>query len=174
MTGDVRYPIGRWDRQARLDPDARVAAIEGIAGLPAAAGAAVRGLDERQLDTPYRDGGWTVRQVVHHLADSHVNAYVRHKLVATETNPPLKAYDENAWSSLADVAGPVSVSLQLLAALHERWAAFLRSLPADAFRRTGLHGENGSMTLDELVGLYAWHGRHHVAHITVLRQGRRW
>jgi uncharacterized damage-inducible protein DinB len=174
MTIDPRYPVGKWERSSSLAPAARAAAIEAIATLPAAVAAAVRGLDDRQLDTPYRDGGWTLRQVVHHLADSHVNAYVRHKLVATETEPPLKAYDENAWAVLADAAGPVTGSLQLLAALHERWAVFLRSLPAVAFQRLGQHTENGPMTLDALVGLYAWHGRHHVAHITTLRDRRRW
>jgi uncharacterized damage-inducible protein DinB len=173
-TTDPRYPIGKAELRGRLDDRARSAAIAQIAALPGAMHDAVRGLDQVQLDTPYRDGGWSVRKVVHHVADSHVNAYVRCKLVATESAPPLKAYDENAWSTLADANAAVGSSLLLLTALHERWAGFLRSLPAAAFARTGLHSDRGAMTLDDLVALYAWHGRHHVAHVTTLRAGKGW
>jgi uncharacterized damage-inducible protein DinB len=171
---DPRYPIGKAELRGRLDDRARATAIAQIAALPAAMHDAVRGLDQTQLDTPYRDGGWSVRKVVHHVADSHVNSYVRCKLVATESDPPLKAYDENAWSTLADANASVGSSLLLLTALHERWAEFLRSLPAAAFARTGLHTERGKMTLDDLVALYAWHGRHHAAHVTTLRAAKGW
>ena len=171
---DVRYPIGDARLPARFDAAARAAAIAQIGALPSQLHDAVRGLGPMQLDTPYRDGGWTVRQVVHHIADSHLNAYVRHKLVATEQAPPLKAYDENAWAALADAQGAIGGSLLLIEALHARWVAFLRALPEAAFARTGVHDERGPMTLDDLVALYAWHGRHHVAHITSLRSQRGW
>ena len=171
---DPRYPIGQVELQGRLAPAARAAAIAQIAALPAALRAAVHDLDDAKLDTPYRDGGWTVRQVVHHVADSHVNAYVRCKLALTETEPPLKGYDEKSWAELADVRLPLESSLQLLTGLHARWAACLRALPASAFARTGRHSERGPMTLDDLVALYAWHGRHHAAHVTTLRAAKGW
>ncbi len=171
---DPRYPIGKIELPARLDAAARAAAIAQIAGTPSALHEAIRGLDPNQLDTPYRDGGWTVRQVVHHIADSHVNAYVRCKLIATEIDPPLKGYDENAWAEQADAHGAIGGSLQLLSALHERWTTCLRALPTAAFARTGLHSERGPMALDDLVALYSWHGRHHVAHIEALRARRGW
>ncbi len=173
-TADLRYPIGKLELPARFDAASRAAAIAQIAALPTMLHEAVRGLDNARLDTPYRDGGWTVRQVVHHLVDSHVNAFVRHKLVATETDPPLKAYDENAWVGCADGAAAIGGSLLLLDALHERWATFLRALPESAFARTGVHTDRGKMTLDDLVAMYAWHGRHHVAHITALRRRSGW
>jgi len=171
---DPRYPIGPVELVQQFTPEARAAAIALIAALPAQLHDAVRGLDQAQLDTPYRDGGWSVRKVVHHVADSHVNAYVRHKLVATETDPPLKAYDENLWADLADANGPIGGSLLLLTSLHERWVTFLRSLPAAAFARTGLHSDRGKLSLDCLLAIYAWHGRHHVAHITQLRLAKGW
>lgn len=171
---DPRYPIGKVELTGSLTPAARAAAIAAIARLPDQLHDAVRGLDQQQLDTPYRDGGWKLRAVVHHIADSHVNAYVRHKLTATETDPPIKAYDENAWAQLADAQGPIGNSLLLVQALHDRWATCLRSLPATAFSRTCVHSERGKMTLDDLVALYAWHGAHHVAHITTLRRGKGW
>jgi hypothetical protein len=146
-----------------------------MAALPDAMSAAVRGLDETQLDTPYRPGGWTVRQVVHHVADSHVNAYARCKLTITEkVEPPIKAYDENAWALLADARGPIGASLLLLQGVHERLVACLRSLPQAAFARTAIHSENGRQTLDDFVAIYGWHGAHHVAHITTLREAKGW
>lgn len=172
---DLRYPIGRIELPARLDPAARAVAIARIANVPNALYDAVRGLDQAQLDTPYRSGGWTLRQVVHHLADSHVNAYVRHKLAITETAPPpIKAYDENEWAKLADAQGPIGSSLLLVQSIHDRWVHCLRSLPAAAFTKTCVHSERGVMTLDDLVALYAWHGAHHVAHITTLRAAKGW
>lgn len=171
---DPRYPIGKIELPAVLTAATRTAAIGRIAALPGNLLAAVRGLDEGRLDTPYRDGGWTLRQVVHHLADSHVNAYVRHKLTITEVDPPVKAYDENAWAQLADANGQIGVSLAIVQAIHERWVHCLRTVPTAAFARTCVHSERGKMTLDDLVALYAWHGDHHTAHITMLRAAKGW
>ncbi|MCB9884300.1 MAG: putative metal-dependent hydrolase [Planctomycetes bacterium] len=171
---DPRYPIGKVQLTGALSVGDRADAIRRIAALPDALHAAVRGLDATQLATPYRAGGWTLRQVVHHIADSHVNSYVRHKLTITEANPPIKNYDENAWASLADANGPIGGSLLLITAIHDRWAQCLRSLAPKDFARTCEHSVAGPMTLDDLVALYAWHGEHHVAHITTFRRSRGW
>jgi len=171
---DPRYPIGKLELKGPLSSADRAKAIDQIAGVPAALRDAVRGLSDAQLDTPYREGGWTVRQVVHHVADSHVNAYVRCKLTLTEEAPPAKGYDENAWAKLPDVALPIEPSLQLIDALHLRLVACLRAAPATAFARVCLHTEKGRLTLDDLVTTYAWHGPHHTAHITTLRHAKRW
>ena len=172
---DPRYPIGTIELPGKLDAAARAVAISRIAAVPNALYDAVRGLDQDQLDTPYRTGGWTLRQVVHHIADSHMNAYVRHKLTITEkAPPPIKAYDENAWAQLPDANGPIGASLLLVQSVHDRWVHCLRSLPPDAFTRTCIHSERGVMTLDDLVATYAWHGAHHVAHIAQLRLARAW
>lgn len=171
---DPRYPIGPLTMPGTLTPQARAAAIATIAAVPERLSAVVRGLDQQQLDTPYRDGGWTVRQVVHHLADSHVNAYVRCKLVVTEAEPPVKGYAQAEWAQLPDANGPIGPSLLILSAVHERWVHCLRSLPPEAFARVCVHSERGRMTLDDLVATYAWHGPHHVAHISGLRTARIW
>ncbi len=172
---DLRFPIGPWDRRTSLDAAERRSLIEQIAATPAALRDAVRGLDDAQLDTPYREGGWSVRQVVHHLPDSHMNSYIRFKLALTETEPTIRPYDEDAWSKLADSRiTPVETSLTLLESLHERWILLLRSLDETDFARKLLHPENGPMTIDALVSLYAWHGRHHVAHVTSLREREGW
>ncbi len=171
---DPRYPIGKIELTGALTPAARATAIATIARIPDLLHDAVRGLDQTQLDVPYRAGGWSLRQVVHHIADSHVNAYVRHKLTITEVDPPIKAYDENAWAQLVDAQGPIGNSLLLVQAIHDRWATCLRSLAPAAFARTCVHSERGKMTLDDLVALYAWHGAHHVAHITSLRRAKGW
>ncbi len=172
---DPRYPIGKFELPKVLTTAQRNAAFARIAALPNGLYDAVRGLSAEQLDTPYRAGGWTLRQVVHHIGDSHVNAYVRHKLTITETSPPpIKAYDENAWAKLADANGPIGSTLLLVQAIHDRWVHCLRSLPAATFAKTCVHSERGSMTLDDLVALYAWHGSHHVAHITQLRRSMGW
>ena len=174
-TIDPRFPVGKFTKSASLTPADRQACIAEIAKLPAQISAAVRGLTPEQLDTPYREGGWTVRQVVHHVADSHMNAWVRMRLGVTEDNPPAKAYDERLWAEQADSrTAPPELSLELLDGLHRRWVMWLGSLPAEAFGRTVMHSENGSMTLDVLLQLYAWHSRHHVAHITTLRASRGW
>ncbi len=175
-TADLRYPIGPFAESSAHTAESRARAIAELAACPAALRAAVAGLGDAQLDTPYRDGGWTVRQVVHHLADSHMNAYVRHKLAVTEDNPTIKPYAEAAWAALADAAsGDVRGSLDLLAALHERWVRFLRGLAAAQLARTFHHPEAGrQFTLDTSASMYAWHGRHHVAHVTALRRRRGW
>ncbi len=172
---DLRYPVGRFEPVLPATPGIRAAAIDDIAVLPARMRTAVEGLSDTRLDTTYRPGGWTVRQVVHHVADSHMNGYVRVKLALTEEGPTIKPYDENAWAVLADMRMPVDVSLGLLEALHERWAAVYRSLSPDQFARTFLHPElTGAQSLDRQLQSYAWHSRHHVAHITALRRREGW
>jgi uncharacterized damage-inducible protein DinB len=171
---DLRYPIGKADMKTPLAAGERAQRIDSIAALPAQLRKAVHGLTDAQLDTPYRAGGWTVRQLTHHVADSHMNAFVRFRLGLTEDNPTIKPYDEKAWSELPDMRLPVEVSLQLLDSLHERMVQMLRSVPAASFQRTIYHPENGPMTLDAVVSLYAWHGQHHTAHVTALRQRQGW
>ena len=173
---DPRYPIGPFQRRDELSAGERSAKIEVIAACPARMREAVAGLDDVQLDTPYRDGGWTVRQVVHHVPDSHLNAYVRLKLALTEETPTIRPYDESEWAKLADVQStPVEVSLTLLESLHTRWVGLMCTLQPDDFRRTFKHPDHeGTQTLDWLVAMYAWHSRHHVAHITTLRERMGW
>lgn len=172
---DLRYPIGRLDRKSSLSVAERREAIESLAAAPAKLRAAVAGLNDAQLDTPYRPGGWTVRQLVHHVADSHLNAYIRFHFALTEQNPTITPYDEAVWAELADARTlPVAPSLQLLEGLHERLVALLRTLPADAFARPLVHPENGPMTVDSLLNVYGWHGRHHTAHVTALRERMQW
>jgi hypothetical protein len=173
---DPRYPVGKFDRsKAPHTADERRGFIDQIAAVPARMREAVGGLSGTQLETPYRDGGWTVRQVVHHVPDSHMNAYTRVKLALTENEPTIRPYDEAAWAKLNDVRDtPIAVSLTLLEALHDRWVRILRALTDADFSRTLLHPEHGVMTLDSLVAMYAWHGRHHVAHITSLRERSGW
>ena len=173
-TVDLRYPIGEFRMPAPITQATRSDAIVVIAALPAAMRAAVRGLSESQLDTPSRPGGWTVRQVVHHVPDSHLNAYIRLKLALTENNPTIKPYDQNAFAELPDQRLPIDVSLSMLDALHTRWTTVLRSLAPDQFVRSLVHPEIGSITVDYLVHHYSWHSRHHVAHITALRERERW
>jgi hypothetical protein len=175
MPTDLRYPVGRFERSSTIDAATRRRLLADIAALPMHATGAVRGLSPDQLDTPYRDGGWTVRQVIHHVADSHLNAYIRMKLAATETNPPAKPYNEKAWAELHDARTlPVEVSLALLDSLHRRWVDFLEALDDAAFDRTVQHPEWGTISIAGLVELYSWHSRHHVAHITELRGRKHW
>ena len=148
--------------------------IRNIEALPARVEEAVRGLSDAQLDTPYREGGWTVRQVVHHLADSHMNALVRTKLILTEQRPTLKTYDQNAWSGLPDAKLPVAPSLAILHGLHERWAALLKSLAETDWERTALHPEAGEMTPDKLISMYSRHGENHLSQIRSLREAKGW
>ena len=172
---DLRYPTGRLIYEADLTPAKRTQLIARIAETPAALRAAVTGLTVPQLDTPYRPGGWTVRQLVHHVPDSHVNAYVRFKLALTEDNPTIKPYDEAAWADVADTRlTPVDVSLTLLEAVHQRWVILLNALGDADFSRPLQHPDNGPMTLDKLLQMYAWHGRHHVAHVTELKKREGW
>lgn len=171
MTPDLRYPIGNWSPpQGELSPATRASLLADIATLPAQVRAAVVGLNEAQLDTPYRPGGWSVRQVVHHLADSHANGFIRNKLALTEPNPTIKPYDEERWAELPDSTLPVEVSLRMLESIHERWAALLSALSADRFAAPYQHPQTGPQTLDSSLSTYSWHGRHHVAHITELRK----
>lgn len=171
MTDDLRYPIGKWVRSAEMSDAQRAEAIVQIAGLPAALSSAVQGLTDAQLDTPYRDGGWTPRQITHHLADSHMNAFTRFKLGLTEDAPTIKPYAEAAWAETVDArVAPVAPSLGIVEGVHQRLAMLLSSLDVAAFSRTIRHPEHkGPMSLTELLGLYAWHGRHHVTQITALR-----
>jgi uncharacterized damage-inducible protein DinB len=172
---DPRYPIGKFELPKDVTPELRQAAIDEIAGTPAKVRAAVAGLSDAQLDTPYREGGWTVRQVVHHLADSHINAYVRCRLALTETQPTMKPYEESAWANLEDARrAPVEVSLELIEPLHERWVRLLRSMKTEQYARTLLHPDHGVKNLDWLLFLYSWHGKHHTAHITQLRKQKGW
>ena len=172
---DLRYPIGRFARTADVTDETRAGWIEDIAAVPENVRAAVAGLDDAQLDTPYRPGGWTVRQVVHHLPDSHLNAYVRCKLALTEEEPAIRTYQEARWAELPEArTAPLAVSLALLDSLHGRWVLCLRSLPPAAFDRTLKHPEWGVLTIGDLLGIYSWHGRHHVAHITALRERMGW
>ena len=172
---DLRYPVGPFKFEGTLSPEQRLTVIDQIAATPDRMRAAVAGLSEEQLDTSYRPEGWTVRQVVHHVPDSHLNSYVRFKLALTEEHPTIRAYDENLWANTDDArTAPVEISLDLLEALHRRWVLFLRSFEDKDFARTFHHPELGSMSVDKNVALYAWHGRHHVAHITSLRERMGW
>ena len=175
MTTDLRYPIGKAETHAELDPEQRRELISRIERTPDRLREAVAGLNAEQLDTPYRPGGWTVRQLVHHVPDSHLNAYTRFKLALTEDEPAIKTYDEGRWAELPDSRSvPVEVSLALLENLHRRWVALLRALPEADFQKTLRHPDWGRMTLDQILGIYAWHGDHHVAHVTALRQRMGW
>ena len=172
---DPRYPIGKYQPQP-FSAELKNKWIDDIKYLPEILEAAVNNLDEYQLNTPYREDGWTLKQVVHHVADSHMNAYVRFRLGLTENNPTIKPYDENAWSKLPDIEiVPINVSLTLLHALHHRWYVLLTKMKNEDFERTVVHPEHGrQMSLWMLLGLYAWHGKHHTAHITSLRDEKKW
>jgi hypothetical protein len=173
---DPRYPIGKFEWSGgEATAQERAVRIAQIEECPAGLRAAVHHLDDAQLDTPYRDGGWTVRQVVHHVPDSHMNAYVRFKLGLTEDTPTIKPYEENSWAQLPDSrTAPIGVSLDLLENVHARWVIVLRAMRASDFARTIKHPESGVQTLDRVLALYAWHGRHHIAHVTSLREKRGW
>jgi uncharacterized damage-inducible protein DinB len=172
---DLRYPIGKYEVQPYSVELFKQWVID-IKNLPQHLENAVLNLDAAQLNTPYRDGGWTVQQVVHHVADSHINAYTRFKLGLTETNPTIKPYDEVKWAEMKDVAElPVNISITLLHALHARWYHFLQFLTKDDLAKTVYHPERGvEMLLWDLLGMYAWHSRHHVAHVTGLRERNKW
>jgi uncharacterized damage-inducible protein DinB len=175
MSDDPRYPIGHFERPASLSEGERKLAIEQIAQAPRQLRAAVEGWSDQQLDTAYRPDGWTVRQVLHHIPDSHINSYVRFRLALTEDEPTITTYKEDAWAQLEDAQkAPVGVSLDLLDALHQRWARLLRSLTPEQWERTFRHPAMGLMRLDVNAALYAWHGRHHLAQITSLRDRMGW
>jgi uncharacterized damage-inducible protein DinB len=170
---DPRYPIGRWAAPDAA-PETAARLVDAIADAPARLRDAVAGLDDAQLDTPYREGGWTVRQLVHHVADSHMNAYVRVKLALTEDAPAIPAYDEAAWARLPDSRLPVEPSLALVDALHARWAALLRASTPRELDRPYRHPEMGLVPVRTALGIYAWHGAHHTAHVTGLRSRMGW
>ena len=168
----LRYPVGPMPRLDELDRASRTRLIDAIAQTPARFRSLVAGLSDAQLDTRYRPGGWTIRQVVHHVPDSHMNAYIRMKLAATEEMPAIRAYEEDRWAELPEAkSGPVGMSVDLLEALHRRWLAFLRALPESEYRKTFVHAEWGHVAIDEAVAMYAWHCRHHTAHIEQALRG---
>ena len=177
VSEDARYPIGKFVAPESSSPEQRRDWIRNIAECPTGMREAVAGLTEAQLDTPYREGGWTVRQVVHHVPDSHAHAYIRMKLALTEDEPLIKPYDENKWAQLPDAtAAPPEMSLRFLAALHGRWVAFLEAMTEADFARIFWHPEypDGPLRLDVVLAMYAWHSRHHVAHIRALRDRMHW
>ena len=171
---DLRYPVGRFDRTAEVPFAKKDALLATIAALPDRLRAAVADLDDARLDTPYRDGGWTVRQVVHHVPDSHVNAYIRFKLALTEDSPGIKTYREAAWAELPDSRLPIAPSLAMLEAVHTRWVHVLRAMDEAQYARTLEHPEWGSISLWSMLQLYEWHSRHHLAHVTALRERMGW
>ena len=171
---DPRYPIGKFEMPVEVTPQTRQAAVEELASAPAKMRAAVKGLNDAQLDTPYREGGWTVRQVVHHVPDSHMNALIRLKLALTEDNPTIKPYNETLWADLADAAMPIEVSQTLLDSVHARWDRIWRSLKPEHFSRQLVHPDHGPRNVDWLLFMYTWHAKHHTAHITDLRRQKGW
>ena len=171
---DPRYPIGKFTRPESITTDERIGAISAIADLPSELRNAVQGLNFAQLNTPYRDGGWTVRQVVHHLADSHMNAFIRVRLALTEDWPTIKPYNEAAWATLHDSTAPIEWSLELLEALHARWVMLLQSLTEEQWQRGFRHPESGPQTIELATLIYGWHCRHHLAHINHLRIAKGW
>ena len=171
----LRYPIGKFSVEGEITPERRCEWIEQVAAAPSQLRAALRGLSDEQLATPYRPGGWTLRQVAHHGPDSHMNSYGRYRLALTEEEPVIKPYEEARWAELDDArTAPIELSLALLDSLHARWVLLLRSLSDAEWKRTFRHPEIGLMTLEKNLALYAWHGRHHVAHVTALRERMGW
>ena len=172
---DLSYPIGRFVPDPELTEAKRITLINDVTAAPAALREAVHGMTKAQLDTPYRPGGWTVRQVVHHLPDSHMNAYMRFRLALTENEPTIKTYNQAEWANLPDAtSADVEISMKLFENLHHRWVFLLSSMKAGDFKRTFRHPESGVQNLDMTLQLYAWHGKHHVAHITSLRNRMGW
>ena len=175
MTDDPRYPIGRPHLRTPLSAEERAEMIDRIEGFPARLRAVVEPMSDAQLDTPYRDGGWTVRQVVHHVPDSHMNGYIRFKLGVTEDAPAIRPYEEQIWAELPEArTGDVNLSLPILDAVHRRWTTFLRNLDDAQWSRTVLYSDGNHRTLDELLCVYSWHGDHHLAHITTLADREGW
>ena len=170
----LRYPVGRFAHEGPITQAHRDRWSDEIAALPERLRVALDGLSDRQLDTPYRPGGWTLRQVAFHLPDSHFNGYARIKWALTEERPTIKPYDENGWMEFADTALPVEVALRTLDGLHARWAALMRGLSVEQFERTYLHPDDGEVSVERALGTYAWHGRHHLAHVTGLVEREGW
>jgi uncharacterized damage-inducible protein DinB len=175
MIMDLRYPIGLFLFQAPSTAEERKGWIEAIAEAPQQLRLATHGLSDEQLDTPYREGGWTVRQVVHHVADSHMNSYIRFRWALTEAKPLIKAYDETLWAVLPDAkTAPVELSLELIESLHQRWDVLLKAMSEADYQKGFLHPQSGEVSLERSLALYAWHGKHHIAHITSLRKRMAW
>ncbi|HEY0051585.1 MAG TPA: putative metal-dependent hydrolase [Pyrinomonadaceae bacterium] len=175
MSEDLRFPIGKFSFDAANAASGRVESIQIIEELPVRLRQAIAGFNDEQLQTPYRDGGWTIHQLIHHIADSHMNSFIRFKLALTEDKPTIKTYEEADWAETTDVSGVTAdISLKLLDALHERWFILLASLSDEAFTRELNHPEHGLINLEYLTALYAWHSRHHTAHITNLREKMNW
>jgi DinB family protein len=175
MTNDPRFPIGKFHFDGTMTEQQKAQCLDDIEQTPARLRAAVRGLNDQQLDTPYRDGGWTVRQVVHHVPDSHMNSYVRFKLALTEDEPTIRPYMENLWAELPEAkSAPIELSLSLLESLHKRWILALREIKPEDWKRNLRHPELGLVSLEKNLAIYAWHGKHHVAHITSLRDRMGW
>ncbi len=175
MTTNLRFPIGEFDMAFETTHQARLKRIQTIRELPAQLTAAVVGLTDKQLDTPYRPEGWTIRQTVHHVADSHINSVIRFKLALTEETPPtIKPYHQELWAELGDSKLPTDVSLNLIAALHTRWVALLESMSEADYNKTFIHPHTGEWTLEGTLALYAWHSLHHTAHITNLSESEGW
>ncbi len=172
---DLRYPIGKFQTPVEYNAITRKMHIQQLEEMPGQLRTAVKGLSNEQLNEPYREGGWSLRQVVHHIADSHMNAYMRFKLAVTEDEPTIKTYNEKAWAGLEDsLKADVEVSLVLIKAIHQRMVMFLKSLDEKKFSRTYMHPETGKGSVDRILALYAWHGRHHIAHVTKLRESQGW
>lgn len=172
---DLRYPVGKFHFNGPFSDDQKAKLIDEIAQAPANLRGSVKDLAPLQLDTPYRPEGWTLRQVAHHVPDSHLNAYIRFKLALTEEEPTIKPYEEDRWAQLPDTKNtPVEVSLALLDSLHDRWVRLLRALEPEDWKRTFRHPELGLVSLEKNLAIYAWHGRHHVAHIMRLRERNGW
>ena len=174
MSKDLRYPIGQFDSDFEVTNDLKQKFIQTISDLPDILNEAVKDLTDEQLDTPYRPEGWTVRQVVHHIADSHLNAYCRFKLALTEDSPTIRPYFEDRWAELSDSRLPIDVSIKIIEGIHLRWAELLTSMTDENFKRRLNHPESGEWTLDKFLGLYDWHSRHHTAHITSLAERENW
>ena len=173
--GDPRYPVGKFSFAEPLSDQQKASFLDDVEQTPARLKAAVQGLTQQQLDTPYRDGGWTVRQVVHHVPDSHMNSYIRFKLALTEEEPTIRTYFEERWAELPEAkSAPIELSLTLLESLHKRWNLMLRAITPAQWKRTLRHPEMGTMSLEKALAMYAWHGRHHVAHVTELRKAKGW
>ena len=174
MTEDLRYPIGKFTRDIDITSDLKKQFIGEINDLPNNLVAAVKDLSDEQLDTPYRPEGWTVRQTVHHVADSHLNSQIRFKLALTENMPTIRPYYEDRWAELDDSFLPIEPSIKIIEGLHHRWTTLLNTMSDDDFQRKLIHPDSGEWTLEQMLALYAWHGRHHTAHITKLREREKW
>lgn len=174
MSEDLRYPIGVFDPEIEITPEVRKNLIDEVVELPVYLDEAVKGMSAEQLDTPYRPGGWTVRQTVHHVADSHLNAYVRFKLALTEETPTIRPYDEAEWAELPDSTMPIENSFKIIEGVHSRWVKLLESMSDEEFQKKLNHPESGEWTLEKMLGLYAWHSKHHTAHITRLAEREGW